>query len=208
MININLLPDEFRRSQRSSPRTVLLLLAASILAFGSLGTIGYLYFTVRASKQSDVDIDTERLANLRPQAEYSDRLTKEKQEFEKRNKTIREIASSRVLWTEKMDRFSEIINRDITTGRHQVWMSSLDIDSKPDSRTPGIKLKGYSAGSAIEKVSNFHEDLKNDSVFASSFVGMTAPKSKLENPEAGFDPPEKISFEFEMQLPVEDPKKK
>ena len=207
MIEINLLPEEYQRSQRTSPRILGMLLVATVLAFGSLVAAGYLYFNVLSRAQSRVDQAREELDHLMPQVRYSDALEKEKAEFERRSKTIQEIASSRLLWTRKMDRMSEIVNQDLTTRRHQVWLSQIDVDSKIDSRTPGMSLKGYSAGNEIEKVSNFHEDLKTDPVFAEGFVQFTAPNQKLEEADEGVEPSEKIQFDFRIDLPPRDNKK-
>lgn len=206
MININLLPEEFHRSQRTSPKLLGALLLGSILAFGSAATVAYLFFTVRADKLNRIEIANEHLANLRPQAQYSDKLEGERTEFETRNQTIQEIAESRVLWTGKCDRLSEIVNRDVSTGRHMVWLESLKIEAKPGSRAPGVNIKGFSAGSSIENVANFHEDLQLDESFARGFEGFTAPKSKLNDPDEGFEPADKYQFDFKVTLPSKDPR--
>lgn len=207
MIQINLLPDEMRRSTRTSPRTLVLLFVASVLCFGGVGTAGFLWFNVRADKQARVDISTEQLENMMPRARYADSLDKEKAEFEKRNKTIGEIASSRIVWTRKLDRLSEIISRDATQNRHKVWLGTLDVDSRTDTTSAGVTVKGYSVGADIEGVSNFHEDLKNDPVFAEGFVGFTPPDSSKDDPDEGLEPAVKREFKFDIKLPTKDKKK-
>lgn len=208
MIRINLLPEEFRRSKRAGPKALALLLAASLLSFGALGGTGFLWFNVLAEKKARVEIAQEQLENLTPRKRYADALAKEKAEFEKRNKTIGEIAASRIAWTRKLDRMSEIVNRDVTTQRHRVWLSSLEIDSRPDSTQAGMKLKGFSAGPDIESFSNFHEDLSKDDVFGAGFESFTSPSSKREDPQEGVEPPDMWSFSFDAKLPHKDVKKK
>ncbi len=207
MILINLLPDEMRRTKSSSPKALALVFAASVLCFGGLGTAGFLWFNVRADKQGRVDIAQEQLDNLTPRAKYADTLAKEKADFEKRNKTIGEIAASRIVWTRKLDRLGEIVSRDSTQRSHRVWLQSIDIDSRADSNNGGVELKGSSAGSDLDGVSNFHEDLKNDPVFAEGFVAYTSPQSKLGDEDDDFEPPQKRDFQFAVKLPVKDKKR-
>jgi len=207
MIQINLLPEEMRRSTRTSPKTLGLLFVATVLCFGGVGTTGFLWFNVRADKQARVDISQEQLDNMMPRAKYADQLDKEKTEFEKRNKTIGEIASSRIVWTRKLDRLSEIVSRDATQQRHRVWLSSLDVNAVTDSQNAGVKIAGYSAGDDLEGVSNFHEDLRTDPVFKEGFVTFTPPDQKVQEAEEGFEPPKKTEFKFEAKLPVKEKKK-
>lgn len=207
MIQINLLPDELRRAKSSSPKALVLVFAASVLCFGGLGTAGFLWFNVRADKQGRVDIAQEQLDNLTPRAKYAETLAKEKADFEKRNKTIGEIATSRIVWTRKLDRLGEIVARDTTQRSHRVWLQSIDVDSRTESNNAGVELKGSSAGPDLDGVSNFHEDLKNDPVFSEGFVAYTSPQSKLGDEDDEFEPPVKRDFEFAVKLPAKEKKK-
>lgn len=207
MIQINLLPDDLRRARGSSPKALGLVFAASVLCFGGLGTTGFLWFNVRAEKQARVDIAQEQLDNLTPRAGYADTLAKEKADFEKRNKTIGEIALSRIVWTRKLDRLGEIIAHDSTQRRHRVWLDSIDVDGAAESSNPGVKLKGSSAGPDLDGVSNFHDELKTDPVFAEGFTTYTSPQSKLGDEDEELEPPLRRDFQFEIKLPTKDKKK-
>ncbi len=201
MIQINLLPEELRRVGSVPPKTLALLGAASVLGFGSLCTLAFLFFNVRADAANRVEIAQEQLDNLSPQAMYADALEKEKADFERRSDTIQQIASSRILWTRKLDRLSAIVNQDLSTGRHQAWLDQVDITSGRAGRAGSIKLKGFSATANIENVSNFHEDLSTDSVFAEGVESFTAPNSKRGEMEEELDPSQKMEFSFEVKLP-------
>jgi Tfp pilus assembly protein PilN len=208
MIQINLLPEELRRNTRTSPKALALLFIVSVVSFGSAGFTGFLWFNVKADREARVQIAQDQLDGLTPRAKYADNLSKEKAEFDKRNKTITEIASSRVVWTKKLDRLSEIVNRDVTQGRHKVWMSSVDVDTGSDTKAGQVKVEGFSAGKNIDNYTNFHDDLKNDPVFKEGFAEYTAPSAKVEDPEAGVEPPEKTEFKFDVKMTPKDPKKK
>lgn len=206
MIQINLLPDELRSAGRSSPKAMVLLFAASVLCFGALGTAGFLWWNVRADKQARVDIAQEQLDNLMPRAKYADALQQEKAEFEKRNKTIGEIAASRIVWTRKLDRLGEIVANDSSQRGHQIWLSLIDIDARTDSARAGVELKGFAAGTDLDGVSNFHEELKTDPIFKEGFVAFTTPESKLGDAEDEFEPAMKREFGFDVKLPEKEKK--
>jgi Tfp pilus assembly protein PilN len=208
MIQINLLPDELRRSTRTSPKALALLFVVSVLSFGSAGFCGFLWFNVKADREARVQIAQDQLDALAPRAKYADQLSKEKSEFDKRNKTINDISASRIVWTKKLDRLSEIVNRDVTQGRHRVWLNSLDIDTGSDTKAGAVKVEGYSAGKNIDNYTNFHDDLKSDPVFKEGFGEYTAPSGRVDEPEDGVEPPEKTEFKFDVKMQSKDPKKK
>jgi Tfp pilus assembly protein PilN len=207
MIQINLLPDELRRSTRTSPKALALLFIVSVISFGSAGFCGFLWFNVKADKEARVQIAQDQLDALAPRAKYADQLSKEKSEFDKRNRTINDIAASRIVWTKKLDRLSEIVNRDVTQGRHKVWLSSLDVDTGSDTRPGAVKVEGYSTGKNIDNYTNFHDDLKSDPVFKEGFAEYTAPSGRVDEPEDGVEPPEKTEFKFDVKMQSKDPKK-
>src|SRR5262249_59372853 len=93
-----------------------------------------------------VKIAQEQLDGLMPRAKYADLLAKEKSELDKRNKTIGEIAASRIVWTRKLDRLSEVVNKDVTTARHKVWLTSADIDTGSDTKARPIRFSGFGPG--------------------------------------------------------------
>jgi Tfp pilus assembly protein PilN len=208
MININLLPDELRRNTRTSPKALAVLFVVSVVTFGSAGFTGFLWFNVKSDREARVQIAQEQLDGFMPRARYADGLAKEKSEFDKRNKTIGEIASSRIVWTRKLDRLSEVVNKDVTQGRHKVWLTSADVDTGSDSKAGQIRFAGFGAGKNIDNYANFYDDLKNDPVFAAGFAEFTAPNGKVEEGDVGVEPPEKVEFRFEVKMQAKDTKKK
>ncbi len=208
MIAINLLPDELRRNSRTSPKALVLLFVVSVVSFGSVGFTGFLWFNVKSDREARVNIAQEQLDGLMPRAKYADLLAKEKSEFDKRNKAIGEIASSRIVWTRKLDRLSEVVNKDVTQARHKVWLTSTDIDTGSDSKAGSIRISGYGAGKNLDNYANFYSDLKSDPVFSAGFAEFTAPSGKVDEGDTGVEPPEKVEFKFEVKMPSKDTKKK
>ena len=201
MISINLLPAELRRNSKTSPKALALLFVVSVVSFGSAGFCGFLWFNVKSDREARVNIAQEQLDGFMPRAKYADLLAKEKSEFDKRNKAIGEIAASRINWTRKLDRLSEVVNKDVTQARHKVWLTGCDIDTGSDTKAGGIKLAGYGVGKSIENYANFYDDLKSDPVFSAGFAEFTAPNGKVDEGDTGVEPPEKVEFKFEVKMP-------
>ncbi len=208
MISINLLPDELRRNSRTSPKALAVLFVVSVVSFGSAGFCGFLWFNVKSDREARVNIAQEQLDGYTPRAKYADLLSKEKSEFDKRNKTIGEIAASRIVWTRKCDRLSEVVNKDVTQGRHKVWLTSIDVNTGSDTKAGNIRISGYGAGKNIDNYANFYDDLKNDPVFSAGFSEFTAPSGKVDEGDTNVEPPEKVEFKFEVNMPSKDTKKK
>ena len=70
MIEINLLPDDYRRAGKTPPRTLGLMMGATVLSFGGLGLLAYFYMNVRADAANRVEIAQQKLENLKPQADW------------------------------------------------------------------------------------------------------------------------------------------
>ena len=201
MIEINLIPEDLRRQGTTPPKTLAILAGACVLASIATFACAWMFLGVRSAAQDRVEMAQGQLNGLNTRQKYAEALEKERAEFQKRSKTIQEIAGGRVVWTRKLDRLSAIVNQDLESGRHQVWFASLDCDAGA-TKAGGIKFKGFSAGNKVESVSNFHEDLKQDAVFVEGFEGFTHPNMKLSQLETDFDPPVKMEFDFESRFPA------
>jgi len=208
MIQINLLPEELRRNTHTSPKALALLFIASVISFGSAGVTGFLWFNMKADREARVQIAQDQLDSLMPRAKYADSLSKEKAEFDKRNNTITEIASSRIVWTKKLDRLSEVVNRDVTLARHKIWLQSVDVDSPLDTKAGVVKVEGFGVGKNLDNPTNFYDDLKTDPVFNAGLAEFTAPTQKVDDKEIGVIPPEKTEFGFSAKMPAKDIKAK
>src|SRR5688572_25759440 len=100
MIRINLLPEEFRRVDRSSPKVFAASLVAIILVCCGGGWFGLTYFGELGELEVASKQLVETLLAKNEQAKYSDALVRERAAYETREATIRQIGASRMLWTE------------------------------------------------------------------------------------------------------------
>lgn len=198
MIRIDLLPQEYRRAERTAPAvfiaTMGLVAFATIAVFGA----GYSWFSVVGKAQGEVEIAKENLANLKPRADYSDRLEVEKKEFSARLVQIEDFSDSRILWTKKLDLLASLVDSPPENTPSTGWFESLDMQMD-SGRKMGLNLKGFSETGEIRRVSNIHATLKGHPEFFDGFVGISNPAAKVVIDEE-FDPKESCEFEFSLEL--------
>lgn len=197
MIRIDLLPPEYKKAERTAPMVFLATVGLVVFACLALFGMGYVWFGVVGKARGDVQIAEEQLANLKPRADYSDRLEAEKKEFSARLLQIKEFSDSRILWTKKLDCLASLIDAPPEPMNHVVWLESFDMDMA-SGRKMGVNMKGYSETAEIRRVSNFHASLK-DSEFFDGFASISNPTAKVVIDEA-YDPKESCEFEFALEL--------
>ena len=193
MIRINLLPEEYRRAERTSPKIFAATLLGVILVCSSFGWFGFVYLGELGNLEVKSAAVAEDLANKQKQAGYFDALEKEKKEFEKRSKTITDISSSRVLWTSILDELVDVVNNDGDTERHLAWFKSLAVSPGDGKRTgPKITMPGAVQGDNLKRMADFHEDLEHAGFFA-NVATKSAPEGKVETTTKKI-PKESVSF--------------
>ena len=162
MIRINLLPEEYRRADRTSPKVFAAMIAAVVLSCSVFGWFGLIYFGDLRALEKKHEAVTNTLTTETKRAAYYDQLVKEEKEFSKRSDTIQSIASSRLLWTKILEELIDVVNNN--TDRHVAWFTSLDIKEGSKSG-PSVNMPGMVQGSKITSVANFHEDLEKTEFF-------------------------------------------
>ncbi len=191
MISINLLPEEYRRADRTSPKVFGAMIAAVVLTCSVFGWFGLVYFGELRELEKRHETVASTLATESKRAEYYDRLVKEQKEFSKRSDTIQTIASSRLLWTKILEELIDVVNNN--TDRHVAWFTSLDIkEGNPAKAGPSVNMPGMVQGSKITMVANFHEDLESTEFFK-DVKEVSAPNATLKVAKERY-PPESFSF--------------
>ena len=199
MIQINLLPEEYRRRERTSIKVFATILGAVVVACCSAGYLGHVYFQEYQTLVSERESQQEKLRNIEGLAKYDDRLVAEIKEYEKRSKTIQQIANSRVLWTRLLDRFIDLVNNEGSTERHMCWFDNLKVGDTRGAAGPRMTLAAFSETASWKKQADFLDDLQNDELFFTDFDKITAPGGVVtENTKR--EPVEAISFKLELQM--------
>jgi Tfp pilus assembly protein PilN len=198
MLRINLLPNEFRQAERTPLGTFMLLVACTILSVSALCCTAFMYFGILKEAETKRDIAQEEHENLAPMAKYADDLEAEQREYKKRSEVIKEIETTRILWTRKLDQFLDVINSKDNLNRHWVWLSEMKV-RMTGSKEPGVELKGFAAGDQYEQLSNFNEDLKNHELYPDDFVAISNPTGSIVVNEK-MNPAYAIEFDWTLRL--------
>lgn len=165
MIRINLLPEEYRRSTRTSPKVFAAIILVVMLACGGFGWFGYVYFGDLGVVQV-ARAEAEELLNARKErVVYFQSLIAEKDDYEQRAKTIDGIASSRVLWTEVFDQLIDTVNNDGDIDRHMAWFKSVTVKDGGSKVGPKVQMPGFVQGDDIRRLADFHDDLEQTPFF-------------------------------------------
>lgn len=215
MIRINLLPEDMR-SAASTPMKVF---AAMLGGIGVLAvllcTYAYLWFNSVVFKER-LDRKRDEFQQLSEKAADVDALLDDIAVYKEREKVIINIKTGRILWSKKLDELFQI------TPAH-VWITRLEMreldpseyeweDGKP--QTGGfLKLKCYSSGSDVDrmtiyrkrlkKVDEFYlkfmeEPVKPDN-FYSDFINITPPEWRFVV-LSGYQEPKNIRFSVRLDL--------
>lgn len=165
MIRINLLPEEFRRAERSSPKVFAAMLVSVMVVCCAFGWFGYIYFGELGRLEVEHIEVSERLTNLNKQVAYHDALSKERADFQQRAKTIETISKSRVLWTKVLDEMIHVVHNDGDTERHRAWFRSMTVDDGRGKNGPTVSMPGWVQGSELRHVADFHDDIEQASFY-------------------------------------------
>jgi len=161
MIRINLLPREFRKNERGSPKVFAATLGAVVAVSAMLGWFGLVYFGDLGELQSKHAVVKEELSGKQKRAAYHDQLEKATKDFSQRVATIQNIAKSRMLWTKVVDEIIDVVDNSQDIDRHLAWFDSLAIKQASGNAKSGptVKLPGAVQGHLISRAANLHEDL-------------------------------------------------
>lgn len=178
MIRINLLPDEYRRRNRTPLKLMAAMVAAAVLNAGLVTWLAYLHFGVAAEVDSERAVLQTELDGLNPQVKYHKSLDAEKKLYSMRESTLSDITKNRVSWTRKVDELINVINDGDQSKRHLVWLDDLTVQQQQDPRTKtygSVRAAGHSGSDNFAHVANFLDDLEN-STFIDDFEKPAPPE--------------------------------
>lgn len=194
MIEINLLPPEYRVQERT-PLGLFLTIVAGICVVGGLCLWG-----IQVNKE------------LNSGREEKERLLKEKEKWEARKKeaedlkaqidtakkrqgTIIEISQSKMMWSQKLCQLGRIL-----TEYPQFWIDQISVD-----RTRGINTNFFAVSDDLNKIAEFREAVQSDSTFWYHFKDFEATNYSLTKsgmvPTAGGQPITAPTISFFCTLP-------
>lgn len=199
MIGINLLPEAYRRPERTSPKVFATALVGVILVCSSIGWFGVVYFGDFDRIQVEHRSTAETLAGVEKRAKLYDDLVQERKDFSKRADTIKNIAKGRRLWVQFLDELIDIVNNDGNTERHVAWFGSIQVRGSRDGRKgPTIQLPAHVQGNDIRKIANLHDDVERATFFVD--MGESSPPAGVKDVDEKLFPPESYAFNWKWQM--------
>ena len=158
MIRINLLPEEYRRKQRTPVKLMLAVTGAVAVNASLLAWWCWAAFGVAAEIRTERSVLQTDLDGLKPQVAYHKSLETESRQYKAREDALAEITRSRISWTRKLDEFIDVVNRGDGGNRHLIWLDDLTVTQETDPRrnTSGsFKAAGHSGSDKFAHVANF-----------------------------------------------------
>ena len=199
MIRINLLPESYRRAERTSPKVFAAALSGVILVCSSLGWFGMVYFGDLEKAIKEHGDKTAHLALVEDRAKLFDDLSAEQKDFSRRADTIRDIAKGRMLWTKIMDELITVVTNEGNLDRHVAWFGNLQVRGSRDGRKgPSVVLPGAIQGNDMSKVSNIIDDVMAAQFFRD--VGAEIQPDGRQKVEPLLFPAESYGFQWKLQF--------
>jgi len=222
MIRINLLPKDLQQAARTPVRLFITIIAGIVVTL--LAIIFYIYLGINVVVLEErADRKREEVEHLQTNATEVDSLLDDIEDYKERERAIISIKTNRILWSKKLDEL-------IQSTPNYIWIVRLTMKEldpweykweKGKMQTGGfLKLKCYSSGNMVSRMTNFRQKLKSVDEFYLKFI---EEKIKPENfysdfinisyPEwnfvllEGFKDPNNIKFSVRLDLrPLVDKK--
>jgi len=208
MIRINLLPEEYRRSNRTPIKLMLGISAAVAVNTILISVLGWLAFGVAKKIDSEMTTLQVEMDGLTPQVAYHRALEIEGKEYESRERTLSSITKSRIVWTRKLDELIDVINRGDEGQRHLVWMDDLSVAQSTSPRNDNygsLRASGHSGSDKFAQVANFLEDLET-STFIEDFYRPAPPEGTQTVVDEDLVPP--VVWAFPLSLTLRSPEER
>ncbi len=139
MIQINLLPPEYRpRTGTPVARLVAILVGVAMVASAS-GAYAYTHFIELSNVKELKNVKTEEARGKESQRDRSLALQKEIDGYEKRRSAIQTINRSRTLWSRKLDQFFDIVTSQNSEDAFQIWLDSIEVPPQVAPTAKGHK---------------------------------------------------------------------
>lgn len=191
MIEINLLPPQYRAVERT-PLPVFVGLIAAILLVGlAVGLFARVFREASQLRETVEELDRQ-LAVERERAKEFDDLMRRIAEADKRVKTVFAIAESKMPWSIKLEQFVELMPKNI-------WIDRMDLERRPDG-TGEMRMQVNARGTALKSTTEFEQLLRSSTNFFYHFDAVISREVVKKNAPAGYLEPQYLSFQMVMPL--------
>ncbi len=170
MIEINLLPQEYRVQERT-PLGLFLTIVVGICTVGAIGVYEINLKKELANKEQERTRLTAEAERTAKEKEAVVKLEQEIQVAKKRQETIIEISQSKIMWSQKLIQFGKIMAE-----YPDFWIERLNLARGGGPTNAGrLSMNFIALGGDIRKAAAFQERLINDTNFWYHFEKFDAP---------------------------------
>jgi cell division protein FtsB len=127
MIQINLLPPEYRPRQGTPVARFVAIVAGVVVVASAGGAYAYTHFVELAKVKEMRSVREEEVKSKDSQRDRSVALAKEIEVYAKRRTAIQTINRSRTLWSRKLDQFFDIVTSQTEQDAYIVWLDGLEV---------------------------------------------------------------------------------
>lgn len=190
MIEINLLPQEFRPSKGTN-LPLMLTVAVGMLVVG-----GLILFNISLNNElgqlttehKDLTVKRDQLLEeVKKVKDLRQKIARQKA----RQDTIIEISQSKIMWSLKLQQFSEIMRNF-----PNFWIQRLQLSK---SAASALQMEVSAAGSNLREVARFRDALKNDPNFYYHFADLQSQDIRIDELK-NMNFPEKMDFRVSLPL--------
>jgi hypothetical protein len=198
MIEINLLPQEYRVQERT-PLGLFLTIIVGICTVGAIGVYEINLQKDLAAKELEKGRLTAEKERTDKEKEAVVKLEKEIDIAKKRQETIIEISQSKIVWSQKLIQFGKIMAE-----YPDFWIDRLNLARSGD-RGGKLSCNFYALGNDLRKAAAFRERVISDTNFWYHFEKFDAPSIRVQ--QKGGGPLAKYGYDgplmyFDVQFPV------
>jgi Tfp pilus assembly protein PilN len=207
MIKVNLLPQEYRKTEATPAKQFLSTIGAVLLALASL-VVWIFQVQKLDNRQTELNSLEEKIANQKNALDLSKKLGDALKEYKSRYDKIDEVANNRIVLSRKFDELWEILVNPRVPNRYEIWLRSLSCTvaaqggagSRAKKAVGGItQFAGTSAGTRIARYADFHDDL-TQSEFFKDYNDITPPYGSREELDGDREPKEGWNFTLSLSL--------
>jgi hypothetical protein len=200
MIKVNLLPPEYRKVERTPLLRFVTIIGGVIVSASAIAVFLYVHFGLLVEARSQREKIEETYETKKQAADRSKALEREAREYKKRRETIERIGQTRMLWSKKIDEFCDVIHNRGDRQRHLVWLRELKtLTPGRAGEAGGLFIKGWSGGSEVKHLSDFHLDIKNSEFYA-DFESIDNPEGRVVEFDDEREPTAGWEFDFNIRL--------
>jgi cell division protein FtsB len=237
MIQINLLPPEYRPRTGTPVARFVAIVTGVVLVASATGAYAYTHFIELAKVRELKDAKEAEVKGKEAQRDRSLSIQAEIDTYEQRREAIQTINRSRTLWSRKLDQFFDIVTNQSSAENYYVWLENLEVppqmapvQGKTPRRRTGqghggiFRFSGMMAmdteSEAPALSSSFYKALTGDpdvtaerTTFFQDFLTINNPNIQITRTTRGrgdeeLEPPVVGGFKYELLLQAQEAKPK